>query len=69
MDSLAAAVEKFEGAVVTVSHNQEFMSRCAREMWTVANGRVKVEAADGELTTFDDLFEGYKSSLIEETRT
>ena len=54
--------------MVTVSHNQEFMSRCAREMWTVANGRVKVEAADGELTTFDDLFEGYKSSLIEETR-
>ena len=44
------------------------MSKCAREMWTVASGRVKVEVADGELTTFDDLFEGYKSSLIKETR-
>ena len=44
------------------------MSKCAQEMWTVASGRVKVEVADGELTTFDDLFEGYKSSLIKETR-
>ena len=63
LESLAVAVENFEGAVVTVSHNQDFMSRCAKEMWTVANGRVKVEVPDGEITTFDDLFEKYKDGL------
>jgi ATP-binding cassette subfamily F protein 3 len=68
LESLAAAVEKFQGAVIVVSHNRDFMSRCANEMWTVANGRVKVEVADGELVTFDDLFEGYKATLQKETR-
>lgn len=66
LESLAAAVEKFQGAVVVVSHNQDFMSRCANEMWTVANGRVKVEVADGELVTFDNLFEKYKEGLRKE---
>lgn len=63
LESLAAAVDKFQGAVVIVSHNQDFMSRCAKEMWTVADGRVKAEIPDGEVTTFDDLFERYKDGL------
>jgi ATP-binding cassette subfamily F protein 3 len=66
LESLAAAVDKFQGGVVIVSHNQDFMSRCAKEMWTVKDGRVKVEVADGEATTFDDLFENYKGSLRKE---
>jgi ATPase subunit of ABC transporter with duplicated ATPase domains len=61
-------VERFEGAVIIVSHNQHFMSQCANEMWTVANRRVKVEVADGELVTFDDLFEGYKQNLRREAK-
>jgi ATP-binding cassette subfamily F protein 3/ATP-binding cassette subfamily F protein 1 len=68
LESLAAAVERFEGAVIIVSHNQHFMSQCANEMWTVANRRVKVEVADGELVTFDDLFEGYKQNLRREAK-
>jgi len=68
LESLAVAVEKFEGAVVVVSHNQDFMSRCANEMWTVADGRVKVEVADEEGTTFDDLFEKYKEGLRKELK-
>ena len=44
------------------------MLRCANEMWTVANGRVEVEVADGEFTTFDDVFESYKDSLGKEVR-
>lgn len=68
LDSLAKAVEKFQGAVVIVSHNQDFMSRCATEMWTVANNRVKVEVADGEVATFNDVFERYKEGLKKEFR-
>lgn len=54
--------------MIIVSHNQHFMSQCANEMWTVANRRVKVEVADGELVTFDDLFEGYKQNLRREAK-
>ncbi|CAB9499678.1 [NU+] prion formation protein 1 [Seminavis robusta] len=68
LESLAKAVEKFEGAVVIVSHNQDFMSRCANEMWTVANQTVKVEVADGEVATFDDLYDQYKDGLRKEMR-
>ena len=68
LESLAAAVEKFEGAVVIVSHNQDFMSRCAKEMWTVQNGKVNVDVPDGEVTSFDDLYEQYKKGLRKELR-
>ena len=63
LKSLANAVTKFEGAVIIVSHNQQFMSSCCNEMWTVADKSVKVDIADGEVTTFDDLFEQYKQGL------
>jgi len=39
--SLADCIEKFEGGVVLVSHDQYFVSRVAREVWVVANGHVK----------------------------
>ena len=68
LESLAAAVEKFHGAVVIVSHNQDFLARCSKEMWTVANGRVKVEIPDGDVTTFDDLFANYKEGLRKEMK-
>ena len=68
MESLAAAVEKFEGAVVIVSHNQDLISRCAKEMWTVQNGKVNVDVLDGEVTSFDDLYEQYKKGLRKELR-
>eukprot|EP00543_Licmophora_paradoxa_P006968 CAMPEP_0202451578 /NCGR_PEP_ID=MMETSP1360-20130828/9982_1 /ASSEMBLY_ACC=CAM_ASM_000848 /TAXON_ID=515479 /ORGANISM="Licmophora paradoxa, Strain CCMP2313" /LENGTH=852 /DNA_ID=CAMNT_0049070181 /DNA_START=94 /DNA_END=2652 /DNA_ORIENTATION=- len=68
LESLAAAVEKFQGAVVIVSHNQDFLARCSKVMWTVANGRVKVEIPDGDVTTFDDLFENYKEGLRKEMK-
>lgn len=68
LQCLAAAVKKFEGAVAIVSHNQDFMAQCAKEMWTVANSRVKVEVVDGEVETFDDAFVRYRESLRKELR-
>lgn len=68
LESLSEAVDKFQGAVVIVSHNQDFMSRCAKEMWTVKDGSVKVQVPDGEVTTFDDLFEEYKTGLRNEMK-
>lgn len=70
LESLSSAVNKFEGAVVMVSHNQQFMSQCANEMWTVANGKVTAEAVDGNEpgSSFDDLYGKYKEKLRKEVQ-
>jgi ATPase subunit of ABC transporter with duplicated ATPase domains len=62
LESLSSAVRAFQGAVVMVSHNQEFMASCANEMWTVEGGKVKVQHVD-ECTPFDELFQRYRASL------
>jgi len=41
IEALADTVEKFEGGVVLVSHDQYFVSRVAKEVWIVADGSVK----------------------------
>jgi len=38
----ALKVEKFEGAVVFVSHDQYFLSKVASELWAVADGSVRI---------------------------
>ena len=42
-DSLAAlvgAIKDFEGGVVVISHNKEFLAELTNETWTVANRTV-----------------------------
>ena len=70
LESLARAVKGFDGAVVMVSHIQHFLSQCAKELWTVDHGRVKVEAVDNNEvgTTFDDLNGKYKKGLRKEDK-
>jgi ATP-binding cassette subfamily F protein 3 len=60
--SLGAAIQQFKGAVVMVSHNQDFMASCATEMWTVHKGRVGVAHVD-ENQSFDDIFARYRKTL------
>jgi len=62
LGSLAAAVKAFKGAVVVVSHNQEFMAQVATEMWAVEAGHVKVSHLDSK-TTFDVAFSDFKAGL------
>merc|ERR1719183_1148302 len=40
VEALADAVEAFEGGVVLVSHDQYFVSRIAKTVWIVGNGKV-----------------------------
>ena len=45
-DTLAAltqALKGFKGAVVTVSHNEDFVKEISNERWVVAGGSVTVE--------------------------
>lgn len=46
VEALADAVEKFEGGVVLVSHDKYFVSRVAKTVWVVGNGKVK-QVANG----------------------
>eukprot|EP01052_Picozoa_sp_SAG31_P032016 SAG31_NODE_3464_length_4244_cov_3.817370_4_plen_110_part_00 len=44
-DTLAAlthALKKFKGGVITISHNEAFVSNLCDEYWTVENGSVTV---------------------------
>eukprot|EP00930_Biecheleria_cincta_P009553 TRINITY_DN111333_c0_g1_i1.p1 TRINITY_DN111333_c0_g1~~TRINITY_DN111333_c0_g1_i1.p1 ORF type:complete len:793 (+),score=167.89 TRINITY_DN111333_c0_g1_i1:99-2477(+) len=41
VEALADAVEKFDGGVVLVSHDKYFVSRVARTVWIVGNGKVE----------------------------
>lgn len=40
-EALADAVDSFDGGVVLVSHDKYFVSRVAKEVWVVGNGKVK----------------------------
>ena len=45
--ALADCVERFDGGVILVSHDQYFVGRVAKEVWLVAKGKVsKLESFD-----------------------
>jgi ATP-binding cassette subfamily F protein 3 len=55
VEALAEAVERFDGGVVLVSHDQRFVQRVAHEVWVVADGAVQPVAAG---------FEEYHAKLL-----
>lgn len=56
IDSLAKAINKFDGGMVLVSHDFRLLQQTAREIWVVDKG--KVTKWDGDITS-------YKKSLVE----
>lgn len=70
LDSVAAAMEKFQGSIVMVSHNQGFLRIFANTLWICDHGQVQALYSDtsgeGSLTdsTFDDLFGQYRSQVM-----
>jgi ATP-binding cassette subfamily F protein 2 len=54
IDSLAVAINKWDGGMVLVSHDFRLISQVANEIWTVA---------DGEVTKWDGDILGYKDYL------
>ena len=45
IEAMAMALNKFDGGVVLVSHDQYFVSRVANEVWVVEGGQVKRAAS------------------------
>jgi energy-coupling factor transporter ATP-binding protein EcfA2 len=50
IDSLAKAINKFEGGMVLVSHDMRLISQVAREIWVVDNSTVMKYV--GEISDF-----------------
>ena len=61
LDSMAAALKAFQGAVLMVSHNQGFLSGFCSELWVLENGRVRISHNDTD--SFDELFSQYRSHV------
>mmetsp|Transcript_9828 Transcript_9828/g.30536 ORF Transcript_9828/g.30536 Transcript_9828/m.30536 type:complete len:420 (+) Transcript_9828:1185-2444(+) len=55
IDALAEALERFDGGVVLVSHDQHFVQRVAREVWVVEGGAVRPAQCG---------FEEYRAKLL-----
>lgn len=62
LDSLSAALNDYQGAVLMVSHNQAFLSGFCKELWVLQDGHVAVSHDDTE--SFDELFSNYRCHLL-----
>ena len=59
MDSISAladALERFNGGVILVSHDEAFIEKTCREIW---------ECRDGRMTRFDGTIKDYKKSILQ----
>merc|ERR1719195_2533448 len=61
IEGLAIALNKFEGGVVLVSHDDRLVSMVADELWVVMPGPNK--NIPGRVTVFEGSFEEYKEML------
>merc|ERR1712046_235509 len=62
LDALADALKAFKGAVVIVSHNQNFLSEVCTELWTVDAGKVTCAARDS--ASFAKEFATYRRKVL-----
>ncbi|KAF9482111.1 hypothetical protein BDN70DRAFT_904869 [Pholiota conissans] len=59
LGGLAVAIKEWAGAVVIISHNDEFVSSLCPEIWHVDNGRVTMQ---GKTAVVEDILEPKKGS-------
>jgi len=64
IEGLAIALNRFEGGVVLVSHDDRLVSLVADELWVVMPGKDK--NTPGTVTVFEGSFEEYKDMLRNE---
>lgn len=66
IDSLVAGLSEFKGAVLLVSHNQDFMQQLANELWIVEKSTVTAQRqVEGDDTNmFDALLGRYRDTVV-----
>jgi ATP-binding cassette subfamily F protein 3 len=62
LDTMSAALNVFQGAVIMVSHNQAFLSGFCKELWALEDGRLTVSHDDTK--SFDEMFSEYRSHIL-----
>ena len=65
LDSMSNALNRYQGAVLMVSHNQGFLSGFCNELWVLEKGTVAVSHNDTE--SFDELFSKYRTHVMSST--
>ena len=58
-ESLMAAINEYEGAVILISHDRSLVEACADRLWLVANGSV---------ASYDGDMEDYRRYLLDQSR-
>ena len=67
IESLAMALNNFEGGVVLVSHDERLISLVVDEIWIVTKGDMKSDPpVPGSVRVFNGSFDDYKDKLREE---
>ena len=67
IESLAMALNNFEGGVVLVSHDERLISLVVDEIWIVTKGDMKSNPPKpGTVTVFNGSFDDYKAKLRDE---
>mmetsp|Transcript_22728 Transcript_22728/g.52096 ORF Transcript_22728/g.52096 Transcript_22728/m.52096 type:complete len:651 (-) Transcript_22728:46-1998(-) len=73
LDALSGALREFVGAVVIVSHNQQFLCGFCNELWIVEDGYVCLQKGNRDnradddqdaQKSFGDLFAAYKNEVL-----
>ena len=54
-EALAEALDDFEGAILTISHDKDFLEKVADQIWVVENGSIQ---------TFDGTLEEYEKQVL-----
>lgn len=56
--ALAAALRHFQGAIITVSHNRDFLAACCEDLWVLHGGQLMVFQST-EHVMFTDILSDY----------
>ena len=64
LDALGCALERFQGAVVVISHNQHFCSQFCTSLYEVDKGGVVCVHSGQDRASFDSMFSKYKARLF-----
>ena len=60
--ALADGLQAFDGAVVVVSHNRDFLARCCQDLWVLEDGALLTFRANEDVD-FAALFQDYTATV------
>lgn len=62
LESMSEALNRYQGSVLMVSHNQAFLRGFCKELWVLEGG--KLDIRHSETATFDEMFSHYRQDIL-----